>query len=508
MKYIVDGTEMKKIDSDTINKIGIESLVLMERAALETVKVIRKQKLKKEHKILIICGSGNNGGDGIAIARILHERGYQVMLLSLGKIEKQTEETRKQYEIAKKNGVPMTIEWGNIDWSAYVIIVDAIFGIGLAREITGIFSKVIENINQSKAKVIAVDIPSGIHSNNGKVMGIAVKADRTVTFGYQKLGLVFYPGREYAGKVKVADIGFSKKVMEYNRPHCFYFTKKDLEQLPERKKDGNKGTFGKVLVIAGAKNVSGAAYFSAKAAYRTGAGLVKIMTVSENRTILQTVLPEALFQEYDQENYEKKEEKILLSNLEWADSVVIGPGMGINDISKKILKFVWNYAKVPVVIDADAIHMLKELEEWEKKECLVPVILTPHIKEMSVLTGKAIEMIKSNLIETAVEEAVKSENLFVVLKDAVTIVSNGAEQYINVSGNNGMATGGSGDVLTGVIAALIAQGNKPFTAASLGVYIHGISGDIASREKGYYGVVADDLIENIPKVLKKKRRRA
>ena len=503
MKYIVDGTEMKQIDAYTIQKTGIPSLVLMERAALETVKYIKKV-IKKQDKILILCGTGNNGGDGIAVGRILYQKGYDVSVVCLGNLERQTAETKTQYEIARHIGVTIKTDWKTVEWNMYQLIVDAIFGIGLTRDLSGDYISVIEAVNRSKAKVITVDIPSGIDAGTGKVKGTAVRADATVTFGYQKLGLVFYPGREYAGKVKVADIGFAKTAETTCKLHSFYFTKKDLEKLPVRKKDGNKGTFGKVLVIAGTKNVSGAAYFSAKAAYRTGAGLVKIVTVSENRTILQTALPEALLQDYGLEDDIDKIKAVLLENLKWADTIVIGPGLRLYKTSEQILQTVLKYAEVPVVIDADAIHLLRNMEQWKKKEFSVPVILTPHLKEMSVLIGKSVDEIKNNLIETASYEAAQNENLIVVLKDAVTIVSDGAENYINLSGNNGMATGGSGDVLTGIIAALSAQGNKPFTAASLGVYIHGLSGDISLKEKGYYGVVADDLIDNIPKVLKKK----
>lgn len=507
MKYIVDGKEMKQIDSYTIQKIGIESLVLMERAALETVKVIKRMAGKQE-KILIVCGTGNNGGDGIAIGRILFEKGYQVHILCLGNIEQQTKETKRQYEIGKCIGIPMKTDWKKIQWNSYNLIADAIFGIGLTRDIGGEYAEVINTINRSKAKVVSIDIPSGIDAKTGKVMGTAIKAERTVTFGYQKLGLVFYPGCEYAGKIKVADIGFTKASVEQCKPKSFYFTKKDLEKLPSRKKDGNKGTFGKVLVIAGTKNVSGAAYFSAKAAYYTGVGLVKIFTVAENRNILQTALPEALFQDYEIEGYGEQTEAVLLENLKWADTIVIGPGIGLHKVSEGILRFVLNYAKVPIVLDADAIHLLKNTEQWKKKEFSLPVILTPHLKEMSALIDKDIKDIKKDLIDTTAHQADKNENLFVVLKDAVTVVSNGTEHYINLSGNNGMATGGSGDVLTGIIAGLLAQGKEPFTAASLGVYIHGLSGDISSKKKGYYGIVAEDLINNIPKVLKIKKRRA
>ncbi len=507
MKYIVDGKEMKQIDTYTIQKIGIESLVLMERAALETIKVIKKI-VGKQDKILVVCGTGNNGGDGIAIGRILYEKGCHVQILCLGNIEKQTVETKRQYEIAKRISVSVKTDWKEIQWNSYDFIVDAIFGIGLAREVSGEYAKVIELINQSRAKVAAVDIPSGIHAGTGEVMGIAIRADLTVTFGYQKLGLVFYPGREYAGRVKVADIGFPQIAMKQCRPKSFYFTERDLEKLPMRKRDGNKGTFGKILVIAGTKNISGAAYFAAKAAYRTGAGLVKVFTVQENRNILQTLLPEALFQDYDIENYGEQTEEVLFENLKWADAVVIGPGMGLHKVSEQILKFVLKHAESSIVLDADAIHLLKKTEQWNKKEFVTPVIITPHLKEMSVLTDKSVREIKKELIDTAQKQAEQNKNLFVVLKDAVTVVSNGTEHYVNLSGNNGMATGGSGDVLTGIIAALLAQGNKPFTAASLGVYIHGLSGDISSNEKGYYGVVADDLIDHIPKVLKQKRRRA
>lgn len=289
MKKLVTALQAKKIDKHTIENIGIPGVVLMERAAVATVHHIEKIASHKDN-ILCVCGVGNNGGDGIAIARILHQRGYQVAYTMIGNLEKATKDNEKQREIAKGLGVK---EVNNNCYSEYTIIIDAIFGVGLTRDIEGNYKKCVEDINESPAKVIAVDIPSGIHSDIGSVMGCAVKADMTVTFGYEKIGTVLYPGTEYSGKVFIEEIGFDKQ-MEQEFQHIVYEWQDVKNRLPKRNEYSNKGTYGKVLVIAGSKNMAGACILSATAAYRAGAGLVKILTPEENRVIIQNALPEEI----------------------------------------------------------------------------------------------------------------------------------------------------------------------------------------------------------------------
>lgn len=505
MRYVVDSQQMKSIDNYTIQEIGIPSLVLMERAALAVVEQIEKRVDKKD-SILCLCGTGNNGGDGVAIARMLHQKGYTVQCRIVGNLEKCSKETGIQIEIAKKIGVPF---WNKESKGEYTIIVDALFGIGLSRDITGEFAKLIEWVNQQKSQVFAVDIPSGVCADTGHIKGIAIKADMTITFGYWKTGLLLFPGCTYAGNVVVADIGFSDASNVSLKK--FLFTKEDIKTfLPERKFYSNKGTYGKVLILAGSKNMAGACYLSASAAYHMGVGLVKVVTVEENRTIIQEKLPEAVLMTYETEQIEKYLDDIK-REIQGAKAIVVGPGIGRDDAANLILEEVLQNAKVPTIVDADALQLLakkkKYILPYEKQEGRIcwslpeHFILTPHLKEMAALLGNGMEVseIKSSLLDIVL--ACKMNKNVLVLKDARTLVIQSENCYINTSGNNGMATAGSGDVLTGIIAGLLGQGVEPYLAAALGVYIHGFAGDIAAEKKGWYSLMAQDIIFALPELL-------
>lgn len=494
MEFLVDSKKMKAIDNYTINELGIPSMVLMERAAFEVVKVIEKN-IDKNSKILSVCGVGNNGGDGIAAARILAGKGYDVTIYIIGNKTKMSVETRQQLAIAKNMQLKI---YNEVYFENYDVIIDAIFGIGLDRAIEGDFYNIIQSINNTNAKIFSVDIPSGICADNGNVLNIAIKADYTITFGLNKKGLVLYDGCNYSKNVIVADIGFPNIAIDYVKPNCCIYNKDDLKLLPNRKARSNKGTFGKVLIIAGSKNMSGACILSAKAAYKTGSGLVKIFTVKDNRQIVQVSLPEAIIDAYEDINLNYEN---IIENINWADVIVIGPGIGTSENAKDIVKIVCKNANVPTIIDADAINILSNLDDY-----ILPkkTILTPHLKEMSrIIKRYDVNYIMNNIYDVANEFA-KEKNCIVVLKDARTIVSNGEYNYINMSGNNGMATGGSGDVLTGIIAGLIAQNMNEFEAAKLSVYIHGLAGDFAKDKIGSFSIIASDIIDNLSEVLKVK----
>ncbi|MBH1942227.1 NAD(P)H-hydrate dehydratase [Mobilitalea sibirica] len=509
MKFALNSKSTKHMDDITVNEIKIPALVLMERAALQTVERI-KERIDKSSRILAVCGPGNNGGDGIAAGRILYLQGYHVAILLLFDEEKATEQTKVQIEIAKNLGI--TFENSN-KLHEYNIIIDAILGVGLSRPVTGIYENIIQEINQTKNLVFSVDIPSGISADTGAVLNMAVRADETITFGVQKLGLLLYPGAEYAGRITVADIGFPEAAIQQTEPDAFYYEAEDLAKLPIRCNYSHKGTYGKVLVIAGSKGVSGAAFLSAKAAYRMGAGLVKVLTCADNREIIQTLLPEALFEAYDRNDMQKSEQnREILKALRWASVIVIGPGLGQSEKANELLSIVINEAQVPVIIDADGLNILarwldKQSNDLEKRLELVNdlladgTILTPHLRELSRILGEEVSFITDNIIDTAGRCSYNSK-LIHVIKDARTVVAHKNKKYINISGNNGMATGGSGDVLTGMIAAMIAQGMPSFEAACLAVYIHGLAGDEACKEKGPYSLMADDIVEAINKVLK------
>lgn len=524
MKYAVDVSEMRLIEDYTILQAGVPAVELMERAAQAVVDVVVKS-IHKNDRICIVCGKGNNGGDGAAIGRLLFMLGYNVTIFVPGynnitgnadrSVDKKpgSKSSLIDFQLEKARVIGVPIENRN-KLSEYNIIIDAVFGIGLSRAVSGIYEQIVNEINNSENTVFSVDIPSGISADDGKVYNVAVRADQTITFGYMKKGLLIYPGAEYAGKITVADIGLSKDAIMQVKPAAFYYEPEDLCLLPVRKNYSHKGTFGRVLVIAGSKGMSGAAYMSAKAAYRTGAGLVKVLTCEANRIIIQSLLPEALFGAYDAENDTAGTcTDRLLQDLKWASAVIIGPGLGKSELVTKLLYTVLSKAEVPVIVDADAINILSEkLDESQERDTekrlevlssyLKPgFILTPHLMELSRLTGITVSDIKDNLIDTALTCSYNNEMIYVV-KDARTIVAHNGRYYINTSGNNGMATGGSGDVLTGIIGALIAQGMAPFDASCLGVYLHGLAGDEAALEKSTYSMMAGEIAEAIGKVIK------
>ena len=535
--YAVSADLMKEIDRCTIEEIGIPSMVLMENAARCVVKhIINKVSYIDECSLLVVCGKGNNGGDGVCVARILHEMGYDVTVYMVASDSTNyTNDEQKQLNIARNCGVRF-IE--TMDLTSYDVIVDAIFGIGLTREIKGEYYDVIKTINDykeydkknlkdeeslrynngdyisriasTKKLVFAIDIPSGINATTAEVMGIAIKADYTITFGVNKIGMILHPGRMYTGEIIVEDIGFSKKVIETicnKDAYNIYNEETFRELLPQRMSYSNKGSYGKVLVIAGKKNMAGAALMCARASYKMGAGLVKVYTIEENRTIIQETVPEAVLLTYNEFN---NEEKVVLERaIDDASAIVIGPGLGTDEKANSILMHTISYVQnkhessIPMVIDADAINILSTKEDVVLKN----VIFTPHLKELSRLTKKSVDFIQNNIYNPiCLRNEVKcldkgNENSVLVIKDAVTMTLNNEMIYMNTSGNNGLATGGSGDVLSGIIVGLVATGADNIKAASLGAFIHGLCADEYVKDFNPYSLNATDIINYIEKVI-------
>ena len=494
MEYLVNSREMKNCDRNTIEEFGVPSEVLMERAALSVVSCIKEGRYPMD-RILVVCGNGNNGGDGVAVARLLALEGYDVTILLADSAKKFSDGMKRQTDIAKKYGLNIIEEWQDKD---YTLIVDAIFGIGLSRAIEGKLAILMEHINASKSNVVSIDIASGISTDSGQVMGIAVKADMTVTFAYKKLGQILYPGADYTGILKVCDIGIEAHSWLGKKPSYYAVQKKDLAFLPKRENRSHKGSYGKVLLIAGSSNMAGAAILAAKAAYASGAGLVRVFTAEENRTAILSNVPEAILIAYGAKKTEKAE---LTAAIQWADVVAIGPGIGTDAWAGEMVKTVLNVSSVPVIMDADALNILA----MDSNQLLRPhteLIVTPHLGEMASLREVPVSYIKDNLISEA-EEFARTYNVICVLKDARTICSIPyGKTYVNLSGNHGMATAGSGDVLCGLLAGLVAQGTSPELAAPLGVYIHGRSGDMMAEEVGYHGLMASDIAAGIKKVMK------
>ena len=550
MRYLVTGSQMKSIDRYTIQTVGIPSAVLMERAALAVADAVeelaagmtpgagmpsaapeeRAGRMPDRGRnggsgqeqtpaedvphgnlsegspyILAVCGTGNNGADGIAAGRILHNKGYRVTILIAGNPLRVTEEFHLQRRIAEKLGMQV-VEWKDFLPGKCDILIDAVFGVGLSRPVEGEYLEVLHMMEHAGAsKVVAVDMPSGVHSDNGQIMGAAVRADVTVTFGWRKLGSVLYPGREYCGLVKVCDIGFaadSMRILDGEETVAVTFGPEDLSLVPPRPEYSNKGTFGKVLVVAGSENMGGAAYFSALAAYRMGAGLVKILTDEKNRQTMQQLLPEAILATYRTDEMEEEPEDFyqkVEKECAWADVIVLGPGIGQGPGVYELMRAFLMNAYVPMVLDADGLNAVArypELAQYFTEN----IIVTPHMGEMARLTELTVEQLREDIVASAAEYSLE-HGIICVLKDAATIVCGRDGQiYVNTSGNSCMAKAGSGDVLTGVIAGLLAQGCEPWDAAALGVYLHGAAGDRIRERNGSHGMLARELADEVGKV--------
>ena len=492
MIYLPTGEQMRRADLYTIEEIGVPSMVLMERAALEVVRCMEEEQLDFR-KVLVVCGSGNNGGDGYAIARLLHLKEHDVTIFFAGNSQKRSEENAQQAKIAAHYEIPVIT---NLDTEEYSVIIDALFGTGLKREITGHYREILCSVNQMTGEKVAVDLPSGIHDTTGAQMGIAFCADLTVAIAFPKRGLFLQEGNVCAGKILTGDIGISSETFSEGTV-TFGYEKQDLFLgFPKRKKNSHKGSYGKVLMIAGSKGMSGAAYLSAKAAYAVGAGLVQIYTHEENRVILQQLLPEAIITTYDTFDSEQLEKLI-----QWADLIGIGCGLGKSDTAERVMQYTLERALVPCVVDADGINILSKHMEWiEETNALI--VLTPHMKEMSRMLQCSVK----ELIEQRMEKLhafVERYKVVCVLKDARTLVAKEHQNtYLNLSGNAAMAKAGSGDVLAGVIVGILAQQCEPYTSACLGVFLHGLAGDMARDKKGAYSVLASDLVAEISSVLK------
>ena len=496
MQLWVNAAQMKAADQYTIQKLGVPSLELMEHAAQACVQVLEDEKVDLSH-VCVVCGSGNNGGDGFAIARILQNNRCSVETFCVGNPEHYTEETQEQMHRLQECGGKIT--YGMPQEDSYSVVIDAVFGVGLSRKVEGRYRQVIEQMNRMRGTKFAVDIPSGLSATTGCILGCAFKADYTVTFQLKKIGLELSQGRTMAGRVIVPDIGISTDSICEDQ-EIVRTAGKDIyrKMLPDRPEDSNKGTYGRLLVIAGSKGMAGAAYLNAHAAYMTGAGLVRIYTFSDNREILQTLLPEAIITTY--EEYNKEE---LLSLLTWADSVCIGSGLGMSRLSEKILKTVIEYVKVPCLIDADGLNLLAENNNYLNQMAERRFVITPHMKEMSRLTDTPVEELKADRIQI-LKDFISRYRITCVLKDSRTLIASEEKGIrMNLTGNSAMAKAGSGDVLAGVISGWMVQGKEAEDAAELGTYIHGLSGDLAKFEKGVYSVMARDLIEYISKALMK-----
>lgn len=499
MNYLVTQKEMKAYDIYTIEHIGIPAPVLMERAALAVAGEVERILQGRKGKVLCVCGGGNNGGDGLALTRLLLDKRIAVDTVFLGDESRVGKEVQIQLSILRQYGYEPVKE---IPHGDYAIVVDAIFGTGLSREVTGIYRQIIETINQMHAYTISVDIPSGLDGDTGKVLGTAIVADETVTLAFAKRGLYLYPGSHYAGKIITADIGITEKSFNGRKPGMY--TRKDAPASvwPSRRPDGNKGTFGKVLLIAGSAGMAGAALLAGESAYRTGAGMVKLVVPEAIREIVQEKLPEALLFHYENSTALTTEEEIaFLKACEWADTLAVGPGLSVCESGRRFMELVLRTIK-PLVIDADGLNILAENENLKqllkkRQEAGGKTVLTPHMGELARLLGKPLAEVTVAETESTCQAA-EEFHCIVVGKSARSYVYEpGGLIYLNTAGNDRMATAGSGDTLLGILTALIAQGMEARAAAEAGVYLHACAGDAASKAANGAGITASDIIKGL-----------
>ncbi len=504
MKWIVPVENMREADKYCIEKLQVPGIILMEAAARSVVDEMVKS-CRKDQKILVICGTGNNGGDGFAIARMLKIKGYSVRIFLAGSPWMLSGDAKinfdmlSAYQISVLTQDQASVLEGIINQSDWVV--DAMFGTGLDREVAGLNDQIIKYVNKVHArgnlKVMAVDIPSGIAGNNGQVLGCAIEADETVTFCRLKPGLVLFPGKDYAGKVTVADIGIPDTVPSLKDASQFMLDSEDAADLvPQRVSRSHKGLYGQLLSVAGSRSMPGAAVLSGKSAYKMGTGLVNVAIPKEAAMVVLTSLPEAVTTPYTEGEWDWIEQK-----AKTVSAVLVGPGLSQETYVEEMLYKLFRAVplQTPMVLDADALNWIakeKGLAEMVRAR-KGNTILTPHLGEASRLLKWSVPEIMQHPVEAA--KAIRDQyDSVAVLKDAMTLVcAPDGKIFYNNTGNNGMSTAGSGDVLAGMIAGLCAQGFPVFKAAYAGVYLHGAAGDLAKEVYGTHGMTASNIAEQI-----------
>ncbi len=497
--------EMKNMDQDAIKKYGINNLLLMENAGLAVCQIIRQKYGFKKYNFLIFCGTGNNGGDGLVVARKLYSNGAHVQLCILSNPEKYKNVSLKNWQIIQKLNIPFYIKPSVEEIDSLIkpdnVMVDAIFGTGLTREITGYYFQLIQMINQKTNPVVSVDIPSGINGNNGTISGIAVKADHTVTFGLPKLGNILYPGYKYNGSLSISHISFPPEL--YNTPDIKIHINTPVT-IPERQENGHKGTFGNALFIAGAQNYYGAPSFSSLSFLKAGGGYSRLAVPASIIPYIASKASEVVFLPQKETNSGTIALENLNELLEWAekmDFVIIGPGLSLQEETQSLVRDLIIKINKPLLIDGDGLTALsKDISILKKRK--KPTILTPHPGEMSRLIGQSVQKIKENQINI-IQKFSKNNNTICILKGPHTVIGlpNG-ELYINMTGNCGMASAGSGDVLTGTIAAMYTLGLSIESAARQGTLVHGVSGDLSACKTGKDGMIAQDILDSLPEAMK------
>ncbi len=492
---ILSTDQIKAWDGYTIRKESVSSLDLMERASRAFVSWFLEH-YDATQKVGIVCGTGNNGGDGVSIARLLHEWNYPVKVwIVRGGVKESPDFTTNLKRLEKISVQEITTNPDNALFSDRTIMIDAIFGSGLSRPVEGIYSNVIDCLNNCKATKLAVDIPSGLFADQHSD-GLIFKAHHTISFQNPKLAFMLPENQAFIGEWHLVDIGLSKKFLKEVEATYSLITLKSVKRiLKPRSRFDHKGKFGHALLIAGSTGKIGAAVLASRAAMRSGLGLLTIHVPQSGYSIIQTAVPEAMATIDQSSDYFSGREV-----EDFYDAMGIGPGLGQASESAKGLEEVLRKFKKPIVIDADALNILSTNPAFQK---LIPVgsILTPHPGEFERIVGSWRN--DFDRLEKLKELANRIQSV-VILKGAYsTIATPDKKVFFNSTGNPGMATGGSGDVLTGILTSLLAQGYEPEKAAILGVYLHGLAGDLAASEKGQHSLIAGDIINYLPHAFRK-----
>ena len=491
---ILSNQQMRMVDTLAVQDYHIPSIVLMEHASMGIYQKLQAE-IPKDSRIVIVCGVGNNGGDGLALARLLYIGGYQVAYALVEQMV-HSEDALKNLKMVEALKIEKVSSC-----EGYDVIVDAIFGTGLSFSVEGNAKFWIEQINASEAKKISVDIPSGIGSNTGEILGCAVKADITYTIARGKIGLYIYPGSSYVGKVEYIDLHVPNELFEaYDEYHLI-----DKEyaciHLPKREAHSHKGSYGRVLAIGGSRTMSGSITMAIQAALRSGCGLMTAAIPISILHILQTSILESMWIPLlDRNGFVSKDGISSIQNIHNYDAILIGCGLGRNgdviDYVKKVMD-----SHVPCVIDADGLVALKVLKAmYVSRE---HVILTPHLKEFADFMDVSLQEVIENRMQYVDMFTKMYPNWTLVLKSETTIIAHGNKVYINTSGNNGLAVGGSGDVLAGIITGLLAQCKDCLSASTVGVFIHGYAADELLKNKSVYSILPTDIINELETILLK-----
>jgi NAD(P)H-hydrate epimerase len=508
---VVTSAQMRELDRLTIQKYQTPSLMLMERAGEGIAAAILERFARAAKKgVLVVAGKGNNGGDGFVVARLLKKKRIPCEVTLLARRAELTPDAAHNLRAwVKLKGKLSEIAADKLELLSQRIaknglLVDAILGTGMKNAVTGLFAETITLMNASGLPIVAVDIPSGMDSDKGHPLGVAIQAEMTVSLGYPKLGEVIHPGLAYVGELAVADIGIDNRAVAEIAPQIELLDRETVGWLvPRRQGDTHKGTFGHLLVLAGARGKTGAAILSCRAAMRSGAGLVTLAAPRALNTIFAGSLVEVMTESLGEDSSEQLE---MLTDADWRrlierkNALLFGPGIGVSDATQNATRWLLRNLDMPWVIDADGLNNLA-LELDRLRHAKTPPILTPHPGEMARLIGKNNAFVNADRVEVARNFA-RAHRCHLVLKGARTVIATaGGHVFINPTGNPGMASAGMGDVLAGILTALLGQGLSAEDAMKLGVYLHGYVGDRVAESKGPIGLLATDIINGLPRAL-------